>query len=106
MSDDQVARSIQLQQAIYDRLAELAYGDFEQATRISRQMAEIATRGQIVADSILPVFLQISRDNRSSIAQVAMALKVQLEELSDTLNDLRGDLADWEEFFKSTDDAE
>jgi hypothetical protein len=39
------------------------------------------------------------RDNLASISSVALAIKSQLEELADTLNDLHRDLADWAEFF-------
>jgi hypothetical protein len=99
MSDEQVQRSIQLQQAISERLAELAFADSEQAQRIGRHMAEVATRGKTFADDTLPLFLQMPRDDLSSVSNVALAVKSQLEELADTLNDLRRDLADWADFF-------
>jgi hypothetical protein len=99
MSDEQVQRSIDLQRAISNRLAELAFADHNRAERISRQLAEVATRGKSFADHTIPLFLQIRRENTASVTQVALAIKVQLQELSDTLNDLRQDLEDWTDFF-------
>lgn len=99
MGEEQVQDSLTIQKAIAARLAELAFANSEQAQRISRQMAEVATRGKRFADDILPLFLQLPRENEASIAKVALAIKLQLEELTDTLVDLRDDLRDWAEFF-------
>jgi hypothetical protein len=99
MSDEQVQRSLLLQQSISERLAELAFANSEQAERISRQMAEVATRGKSFADNTLPLFLQMPRENSEAIAEVALGVKVQLDELTDTLNDLHRDLEDWADFF-------
>jgi hypothetical protein len=96
---DYVERSMKLQQAISDRLAQFAFCGRDQVERISRHMAEVATRGKGFADDTLPLFLHMPPDNPTSVAEVALAMKVQLEELSDNLNDLRKDLADWADFF-------
>ena len=101
MSNEEVQRSINLQRAISERLAEFAFANPEQAERISRQLAEIATRGKSFADNTLPLFLQMPVDNPTSVAQVALALKVQLDELTDSLVDLRRDLSEFAEFFVS-----
>lgn len=101
MSDEQIRRSLQLQDSLSRRLAELAYADIGQAERISRQLAEIASRGKIIAETTVPLFLDIAVENKAALAQVALALRLQLQELFDTLNDAQADLADWEEFFRS-----
>lgn len=99
MTDDGLQRGIQIQQAISARLAEFAYADRERAERISRDMAEVATKGRSFAEDIVPLFLQMPRDNPAAIAKLALAMKVQLEELTDALLDLRQELPEWAEFF-------
>jgi hypothetical protein len=100
VGDDRVQESLRLQQQFSERLVELGYADIEQVQRISRHVAEAATLGKAMGESTLPLFLQISRENRPAIAQVAIALKLQLEELADTFDDLRSEMGDWEEFFR------
>lgn len=99
MTDDEVQRGIQVQQAISERLAEFAYADHDRATRISRDMAEVAVKGRTFAENTLPLFLQMPRDNTVAVAQVALAMKFQLEELTDALVDLKHELPEWAEFF-------
>jgi hypothetical protein len=99
MTDDELRRCIQVQQAISERLAEFGYADHDRAARISRDMAEIVVKGRTFAEHTVPLFLQIPRDNPVPVAQVALAIKVQLEELTDALEDLRHELPDWAEFF-------
>jgi hypothetical protein len=101
MSNRDIQESVRLQQAISERLAEFAYADSDGAGRISRHIAEIATRGRSFAENTLPLFLQLPRDNPATVGQVALALKMELDELADTLMDLRRDLPDWTEFFSS-----
>jgi hypothetical protein len=99
MEQSRVVESIRLQEKILNRLDELAYADREQSSRLSRQIAEIVTFGRIIAESTLPLFLGMPRERISALAKVGIALKLQMEELGDALNDIRGDLADFEEFF-------
>lgn len=99
MNDEDLQRSVLIQQAISERLAEFAYADQQRAERISRHMAEVATMGKTFADTTVPLFLQMPRHNPASVAQVALAMKVQLEELTDALVDLRRELPEWAEFF-------
>lgn len=99
MTDDELHRGIRIQQAISERLAEFAYADQDRAARISRDMAEVVVKGQTFAEHTVPLFLQMPRDNPVAIAQVALAMKLQLDELTDALADLRHELPDWAEFF-------
>ena len=99
MNDEQLQQSVRLQRELSALLAELGFVQLEQADRISRQMAEIATRGKLVAEELIPLLVQMPRENQIPISQVALAIKLQLEELSDSLNDLRTYLTDWTEFF-------
>jgi hypothetical protein len=69
------------------------------AERISRDMAEVAAKGRRFAEDFVPLFLQVPRDNPAAVAQVALAMKVQLEELTDALLELRQELPEWAEFF-------
>ena len=101
MSNGDIQESIRLQQAVSERLAEFAYADSDGAERISRHIAEIAVRGRSFAENTLPLFLQLPRDNSAAIGQVALAMTMQLDELADTLMDLRRDLPDWTEFFSA-----
>ena len=101
MSDEEIQQSIRLQQAISERLAEFAYADSEGAARISRHIAEVAARGRSFAENTLPLFLQLPRDNPAALGQVALAMKMQLDELTDSLMDLRRELPDWTEFFSA-----
>jgi len=90
---------MQLQQEIAQRLAEVAFADADKAQLLARQIAEVATRGKSLTESLLPLFLQLPSENEAAISKVAMAMKVELEELHDTLNDLQHELPEWTDFF-------
>lgn len=99
MIEDELQRGIRIQQGISARLAQFAYADRDRGERISRDMAEVAVKGQTFAEEMVPLFLQLPRDNPSAIAQLSLAMKVHLEELTDALLDLRQELPEWTEFF-------
>jgi hypothetical protein len=100
MNDEQVRQSIKLQQGISDRLAQLAFADPEKAKFISRSLAEVATRGKGLAENLIPLLLQLPAENLAAISQVALAMKVEIDELTDALLDLRTELPEWTEFFR------
>jgi hypothetical protein len=97
--DDKTTRSLDLQRAISSRLAELAYADTTRAELISRHLAEIASTSKDFGENTLPLFLRIDRDDPALLMQVALAIKAQMEELTDALVDLRRELPEWAEFF-------
>ena len=99
--NDKTQRSIDLQHSISHRLAELAYADASRAERISRQLAVALSGSQTLTEELLPLFLNVERDNEDSVSRVALAMKIQLEEVTDALIDLRRDLPEWSEFFIS-----
>jgi hypothetical protein len=91
--------SFELQRAISSRLAELAFADTTRAESISRHLAEIASTSKDFSENTLPLFLRINRDDPDLLMQVALAIKAQMEELTDALIDLRRELPEWTEFF-------
>jgi len=97
--DDRTAKSLDLQRAISSRLAELAFADAIRAELISRHLAEIASTSKDFGENTLPLFLRINRDDPALLMQVALAIKSQMEELTDALLDLRRELPEWTEFF-------
>lgn len=97
--DKKTVTSVQLQEAISTRLAELGYADSTRAQSISRHLAELASTSRDFVDNTMPLFLQIRRDDTVLLMQVALGIKNQIEELSDTLNDLTRELPEWAEFF-------
>jgi hypothetical protein len=92
MSLDETARIVDLQRRISARLAELGYADVESAARISRHLAEISVLGESFAQTTLPLFLTMNRDNSEALAQLAVSLKCDVEELRDALVDVDRDL--------------
>ena len=98
MSVDETARIIDPQQRISKRLAELGYADTDSANRISRHLAEISILGQAFGQTTLPLFLTLNRDNSDALAQLAVSLKCDLEELRDALIDVDRDLHTLMEF--------
>ena len=98
MDVDETARILDLQNRISIRLAELGYADRDSANRISRHLAEIAILGQGFAQNTLPLFLTMNRDNSDALAQLAVSLKCDLEELRDALVDVDRDLHSLMEF--------
>lgn len=102
MSLDETARIVELQRRISDRLAELGYADADSANRISRHLAEISVLGEAFGQTTLPLFLTMNRDNSDALAQLAVSLKCDLEELRDALVDVDRDLHALMEFLNRT----
>jgi hypothetical protein len=96
---DKSSLSLEPQEAISSRLAELGYADVSRAQSMSRHLAEVAATSKDYAENTLPLLLRLDRDNPAALMQVALAIKSQMEELTDTLIDLRRELPEWSEFF-------
>jgi hypothetical protein len=92
MGLDETERIVEVQHRILIRLAELGYVDADSANRISRHLAEISILGQAFGQTTLPLFLTLNRNNSDALAQLAVSLKCDLEELGDALVDVDSEL--------------
>ena len=98
MGLDETSRILDLQNRISIRLAELGYADTDSANRISRHLAEIAVLGHTFGQTTLPLFLTMNQDNTEALAQLAVSVKCDLEEIRDSLIDVDRDLQALMEF--------
>ena len=99
MSRDEEAQQIlALQQRLLQRLSELGYAEPNSAVRIARHLAEISVLARAFSEHTLPLLLDVNVENRSAINQIAVSLKVDLEELGDAIADIDAELRSLMEF--------
>jgi len=90
--DEEAQQILTLQQQLLERLTQLGYAEPNSAMRIARHLAEISVLARSFAENTLPLLLNVNVENRSAINQLAVSLKVDLEELGDAINDVDCDL--------------
>ena len=96
--DEEAQQILTLQQQLLQRLTELGYAEPNSAVRIARHLAEISVLARAFAEHTLPLLLNVNVENRSAINQLAVSLKVDLEELGDAITDVDADLRSLMEF--------
>jgi hypothetical protein len=90
--NDPVVEIIRLQQVITERLVVLGYKNRTSIETLSRQLAGIAVLGKRFSESTLPLFLTIDSSHLTHWLQLGEALRTDLDELSDSISDIREDL--------------
>lgn len=100
MSKEETTRILELQQRLLERFEELGFADYASASKVSRHLSEIAVLGRQFAEHTLPLFLELDRDNQNALAQISLAIKCDLEELADAVNDVAPLLPDVVEFLR------
>jgi hypothetical protein len=96
--DEEAEQILTLQQQLLLRLSELGYAEPNSAVRIARHLAEISVLAHAFAEHTVPLLLNVNVENRSAINQIAVSLKVDLEELGDAITDVDADLRSLMEF--------
>lgn len=92
MSSDLTAEIADLNEQILDRILQLGFADLHGAQRLSRHLAEIAVLGRAFADMTIPLLLSVNPDHVEAVARLAISIKCDLEELSDSIVDVAPDL--------------
>lgn len=106
MSSDLTAQIAELNERVLDRILQLGFADLHSAHRISRHLAEIAVLGRAFADVTLPLFLAVNPDHLDAVATLAMSIKCDLEEMSDSLVDVAPDLRALADLLNGVDSGE
>lgn len=83
---------VELQERIRARLEELGFNGGQSAANVGHHLAEISVLSRQFFDHTLPLFLSMSPEHRSSLAQLIVSIKCDLEELRDALTDIEPDL--------------
>jgi len=93
MSDPETKEIIALQKRLIDRLHDVGATDTVR-DNLARHLSHIAVLGGSFADRSLPLFMAIEPGHASAILTLLVAIKNDLEELRDAIQDLEPDLSD------------
>jgi hypothetical protein len=99
MSDSETAAIVSLQSRLRQRLIDLGMSPGLALENLSRHLAHISVLGHTFSEHTLPLFLSLAPEHGDSLAALAMSLKCDLDEISDTLTDVAPDLAALVQFF-------
>ena len=90
MSDSETSEIVKLQELLLGRLEEFGIG--EKATNnLARQLAHIAVLGRRFGENTLPLFLSLRPEHVHALFELVNAMKRDLDELRDAIQDLESD---------------
>jgi hypothetical protein len=90
MSDSETSEIVKLQELLLGRLEE--FGMNAKATNnLARHLAHIAVLGRRFGENTLPLFLSLRAEHAHALFELVNAMKRDLDELRDAIQDLESD---------------
>lgn len=90
MSDSATERMMELQTRLRIRLAELGFEGVA-ASNVVHRLAEITVLAKDLADSALPLLLDLSPDHHDALLSVLTTIKSDVDEIRDAITDVEPD---------------
>ena len=91
-SDEEVKQILNLQERIGRRLDELKFVDKEAEGEIIHHLAEVAVLGQKIAAMSLPQFLSLATEEEEKLADLAVDIQTDLDEMKEAISDMETSL--------------
>ena len=90
MSDSETSEIVKLQELLLGRFEELGIGA-RATSNLARQLAHIAVLGRRFGENTLPLFLSLRPEHAHALFELVNAMKRDLDELRDAIQDLESD---------------
>ena len=90
MSDSETSEIVKLQELLLGRFEELDIGVLA-TNNLARQLAHIAVLERRFGENTLPLFLSLQAEHAHSLFELVNAMKRDLDELRDAIQDLEPD---------------
>ena len=90
MSDPETSEIVKLQELLLGRFEELGIGP-KATNNLARELAHIAVLGRRFGENTLPLFLSLRTEHAHAPFELVNAMKRDLDELRDAIQDLEPD---------------
>ena len=90
MSDPETSEIVKLQELLLGRFEELGIGP-KATNNLARELAHIAVLGRRFEENTLPLFLSLRTEHAHALFELVNAMKRDLDELRDAIQDLEPD---------------